>query len=230
MFKWYQIKLRRSYPFNRSLALFLAGLYPSSFVFSHFLPKIQFRLTFSLFLIFCQNQGFYSYKPFNDMNIPSISTISANVREVHMFKIFLKTNRLHWASWYEKQLVEMFCKQVVCKSFAKLNGKHLLGSLFWLEKDSDTVVFMWILRNNEKHLYYRTPPLDCFWGVFRQSMIMNNSCNISSIFSIERLTKTLVKESSVSFVFSISGFCHHDLYFIEITVIYLICIFLDAKI
>ena len=110
MFKWYQIKLCRSYPFNRSLALFLAGLYPSSFVFSHFLPKIQFRLTFSLFLIFCQNQGFYSYKPFNDMNIPSISTISANVREVHMFKIFLKTNRLHWASWYEKQLVEMFCK------------------------------------------------------------------------------------------------------------------------
>ena len=32
-----------------------------------------------------------------------------------------------------------------------------------LKKDSGTGVFLWILQNFQEHLFYRTPPGDCFW-------------------------------------------------------------------
>ena len=31
-------------------------------------------------------------------------------------------------------------------------------------RDSGTVVFLWILRNFKEHLFYRTPPDDCFYS------------------------------------------------------------------
>ena len=34
----------------------------------------------------------------------------------------------------------------------------------YLKRDSGTGFFLWILRNLYAHLFYRTPPDDCFWS------------------------------------------------------------------
>ena len=60
------------------------------------------------------------------------------------------------------------CKHPL-RNFTKFTGKHLRQSLFFskvaeslLKRDSGTGVFLWILRNFREHLFYRTPPEDCF--------------------------------------------------------------------
>ena len=74
--------------------------------------------------------------------------------------------------------MEVFYRQGVCKDFAEFKEKVYVRVSFLMgKKDSDTVVFMWILGKIEEHLYYRTPPHDCFCDVFWQSMIINNSYN-----------------------------------------------------
>ena len=37
-----------------------------------------------------------------------------------------------------------------------------------LKKDTGTGVFLWILRNFKEHLFYKTPPGDCFWKLLRK--------------------------------------------------------------
>ena len=62
--------------------------------------------------------------------------------------------------WYEMQTQppEKFYKKSILKDFAKFNGKHQRQSIFLnkfaglrpltlLKRDSDTDVFLWILRN-----------------------------------------------------------------------------------
>ena len=39
-----------------------------------------------------------------------------------------------------------------------------LGLQLYYKRDSDTGVFLWILRNFWEHLFYRTSPEDCFWN------------------------------------------------------------------
>ena len=57
------------------------------------------------------------------------------------------------------------------KNFAIFTGKHLWWSLFLIKlqtfrpdskKDSNTDIFLWMLRNVEKHLFWRTSGDDCF--------------------------------------------------------------------
>ena len=56
---------------------------------------------------------------------------------------------------------EVFYKKNVLKSFTKFTGKR--QSLQLYEKtDLGTSVFLWILRNLQQHLFYRTPLGDCF--------------------------------------------------------------------
>ena len=56
----------------------------------------------------------------------------------------------------------------------KFTGKHLCQNLFFnkfaglraatlLKKNSRRCIFLWILRNFEEHLTFRTPLDDCFW-------------------------------------------------------------------
>ena len=49
---------------------------------------------------------------------------------------------------------EVFCKKGVLRNSAKFTGKHLCQSLFFnkVAGDSDTGVFLWILRNFYEHL------------------------------------------------------------------------------
>ena len=59
-------------------------------------------------------------------------------------------------------------KKGVLKNFTKLTGKHLCQNLFFNKvsgvslQHSGTGVFLWILQKFYEHLFYRTPPDDCF--------------------------------------------------------------------
>ena len=70
-------------------------------------------------------------------------------------------------------------KKGVVTNFAKFKGKHLCQSLFLskvaalrpvtlLKRYSDTCFFLCILRNLQEHLFYRTPPGDCFCNEFQK--------------------------------------------------------------
>ena len=79
-------------------------------------------------------------------------------------------------------------KNAVLKNLAILIGKHLCWSLFLinlevykpgilLQWDSDTSVFLWILRNFYKGLFQRTSVNDCFWTSLIQSGRYSNRKN-----------------------------------------------------
>ena len=62
----------------------------------------------------------------------------------------------------------------VLKNLANVIGKHLCGSLFLakfqalgraalFKKNSNTVAFLWNLRNFYEHLFWRTSANDCFY-------------------------------------------------------------------
>ena len=82
----------------------------------------------------------------------------------------------------QKQPSEVFCKKGVLANFAKFLRKFLRQSLFfnkvagYWKRDSGTDVFLWILRNFEEHVFYRTPPSDCF------SNIIDLSKDVREIF------------------------------------------------
>ena len=79
--------------------------------------------------------------------------------------------------WNEKQPLELFHKKVALKYFAIFTGKHPCWSLFLIKvqafrpdskRDSNKrdFIFLWILRNFEEHLFWRTYPNGCFqWHV-----------------------------------------------------------------
>ena len=70
-----------------------------------------------------------------------------------------------------------FVRKSVLRNFEKFTRKHLCKSLFFNKKKtlwkkrSDTDVFLWTLRNIKEHLFYSSPPGDCF-------------CSFSSAISI----------------------------------------------
>ena len=52
-----------------------------------------------------------------------------------------------WKKHHQKQPTEVFFEEGALKDFSKFKGKYLCQSLFFNKKrDSDTVVFLWILR------------------------------------------------------------------------------------
>ena len=53
-------------------------------------------------------------------------------------------------------------KIVNCKANHILDRSSHRGPATLLKRDSGTGVFPWILRNFQYHLFYRTPPGDCF--------------------------------------------------------------------
>ena len=58
----------------------------------------------------------------------------------------------------------------VLKNLKKFTGKHLCQSL---KRDSGTGILLWILLNFLEHLFYRTPPDDCFCiGLFCYELIV----------------------------------------------------------
>ena len=89
------------------------------------------------------------------------------------FEIFIKTHVLLYLFllWNQKQPLEVFYEKAVLKNFAIFTGKHLCWSLFLIKlqtfrpdskKDSNTDIFLWMLRNVEKHLFWRTSGDGCF--------------------------------------------------------------------
>ena len=54
----------------------------------------------------------------------------------------------------EKRFSQMFFKTGALKYFARFRGKHLC---FYLKEDSNTGVFLWILRNLKVQHFYRRP-------------------------------------------------------------------------
>ena len=103
--------------------------------------------------------------------------------------IFIRSNRkwllIIWAMSTYINYNKKFCmaspeavvqrcseKKLLLKLLAEFTGKHLCWSLFnkvsclqtcnFIKRDSNTGVFLWILRNFEEHLFWRTSMDDCF--------------------------------------------------------------------
>ena len=80
------------------------------------------------------------------------------------FFYFLIINTLN-SSEAQKQPPELPHKKALKSfiNFSKFIGKHLCRSLFFnkiaglIKKETDTSVFLWILRNFSENLFYRTP-------------------------------------------------------------------------
>ena len=75
--------------------------------------------------------------------------------------IYKNTCTFMFLWWNQKQPSEMFYKKAVLRNFAIFTGKHLCWSLFLIKlqafrpdskRDSNTGVFLGILRNFEEHL------------------------------------------------------------------------------
>ena len=99
----------------------------------------------------------------------------------------------------QKQPSEVFCKKGVLANFAKFLRKFLRQSLFfnkvagYWKRDSGTDVFLWILRNFEEHVFYRTTPSDCF------SNIIDLSKDVREKFLTYHTNKT-TKTRPISFL------------------------------
>ena len=85
---------------------------------------------------------------------------------VHPLTYFQRLIRIVLLSWWTEG--------PVLKNFAIFAGKHLCRSVFLiklqafksttlLKRDSNTGVFLWILRNFQEHLFYKTSANDFFW-------------------------------------------------------------------
>ena len=61
---------------------------------------------------------------------------------------------------------EVLCKQPDLKIFTKSLFWRLFQHVLSLIKDSDTRVFLWIMRNFQKQFFRRTPAGDSFWLYF----------------------------------------------------------------
>ena len=92
-----------------------------------------------------------------------------------LWNIYKNTCAFIFLLWNQKQPPEVFYQKVVLKNFATFTGKHLCWNLFLIKlqafrpdskKDFNTGVFLWILRNFEEHLFWRTSANGCFrWRV-----------------------------------------------------------------
>ena len=111
-----------------------------------------------------------------------VSTCSSFYREYKT--IFQKVLALNWPIGYWlymrvlldlnfQKLTECSIKKAVLKNFVILTGKHLCWSffliklqVFWpatlLKRGSNTSVFLWILRNFQEYLLWRTSANGCF--------------------------------------------------------------------
>ena len=74
----------------------------------------------------------------------------------------------------QKQWPKVFYKKAVLKNFAIFTGKHLCWSVFFikwqnfspatlLKRDSNTGLFLWVLRNFKEHLFWRISANCCFY-------------------------------------------------------------------
>ena len=91
--------------------------------------------------------------------------------ECKLRNIYKSTWAFTFLWWNQKEPLELFDKKAVLKNFEIFTGKRLCWSLLLpnlqafrpdSRRDSDTSVFMWILRNIEKHLFWRTFANVCF--------------------------------------------------------------------
>ena len=107
-----------------------------------------------------------------------------------------ETEEISFTENSQKQPSEVFCKKGVLANFAKFLRKFLRQSLFfnkvagYWKRDSGTDVFLWILRNFEEHVFYRTPPSDCF------SNIIDLSKDVREIFLTYHTNKTTTRPIS----------------------------------
>ena len=124
------------------------------------------------------------------------------------FSIFLRSLRniykntcafiFLWSN--QKQPSEMFYKKAVLKNFAIFTGKHLWWSLFLTKlqdfrpdskRDSNTCIFLWILRNFEEHLFWRASANGCFrWRV--HYYIVSNEKSSFMPKQISEYNKTII--------------------------------------
>ena len=86
-------------------------------------------------------------------------------------------------------------RKSVLRNFAKFTRKHLCQSLLFnkvaglrpatlLKRDSGMGVFLWILQNFYKHLFYRTPLDGCFYKILQNE-------NPKYLFSLIRARRSL---------------------------------------
>ena len=112
----------------------------------------KLRIMLALTFIFLTQNGYCVNKHFETTNVITM-------------RFLLKLHRSsHWRCSIEKG---------VFKNLTKFTGKHLCQSLFLIKlhtlacnfikkRDSGTCVFLWILLIFLEHLFYGTPPGDCF--------------------------------------------------------------------
>ena len=89
----------------------------------------------------------------------------------------------------------------VLENFAKFTGNHLCqvslanlagwGLQLYEKRDSGTGAFLWVLRNFQEHLFYRTPLDNCFCDNYRPISLPLNIIKIIEILVHKRLNKFL---------------------------------------
>ena len=73
--------------------------------------------------------------------------------------------RSGWITTILKQPPEVY-KKSIPKDFTRFTGKHLSLSLFLVKLQARRIqhsYFLWILRNCQEHLFWRTSAYGCFW-------------------------------------------------------------------
>ena len=97
--------------------------------------------------------------------------INTNKRKYLKINMYLS----QWTDCSEAAIQEVLWKKGVFKNFAKFKGKQLCWSLFfekveglkratlYWKRDSIIGVFLWILWNFYKDLFYGAPPGGCLW-------------------------------------------------------------------
>ena len=78
----------------------------------------------------------------------------------------------------------MFFKISVLKILPKSTGKQTRKET--PERDSNTGVFLWIFRNFWKHLFYRTPPEDCFFNVLNTRGVLYKKSVLKNFAKFKR--------------------------------------------
>ena len=123
------------------------------------------------------------------------------------------------------------CSKDVLKNFAKVTGKHLYQSLFFnkgrglrpatsfKKRGSGTGVFLWILRNFSKQLFYRTHSDNCFY--LNDSIFLWCSCPFFDLL--------LFQKTSIQFAL-FPRCCQECLLFFSVQLLQLNTLLLKTKI
>ena len=115
----------------------------------------------------------------------------------------LKKAFIHDGSEGRTSHPEVFFKIGALQNFAKFTRKQLYQSLIsiklqdsplplYQKRDSGTGVFLWNLRNFSKHLFYRTPPRECFLWSGNYIVDMTNSNTVHE----KRECQAILKEKN----------------------------------